>query len=96
MSLPPFADALKLLERERRAKLSPDPEALAEDDDEEPDAAGGRRDILGEMEIAARIMITGGDEREDARVTRADRLLIRNAIFLAARTVKEQGWGTRS
>jgi len=43
------------------------------------------------MEIAARIMITGGDEREDARLTRADRLLIRNAIFLAAKTVKETG-----
>ena len=52
-------------------------------------AAG--RDVLGEMEIAARIMITGGDEREDARMTRADRLLIRNAIFLAAKTVKEAG-----
>lgn len=43
------------------------------------------------MEIAARIMITGGDEREDAHMTRADRLLIRNAIFLAAKTVKEGG-----
>ena len=37
-----------------------------EDDEELDDEAGGR-DILGEMEIAARIMITGGDEREDAR-----------------------------
>ena len=36
-------------------------------------------------------MITGGDEREDARMTRADRLLIRNAIFLAAKTVKAAG-----
>ena len=40
-----------------------------------------RAGTYGEMEIAARIMITGGDEREDARMTRADRLLIRNAIF---------------
>jgi hypothetical protein len=43
------------------------------------------------MEIAARIMITGGDEREDARMTRADRLLIRTAIFLAAKSVKASG-----
>jgi integrating conjugative element protein (TIGR03757 family) len=91
VSLPPFADALKLLDRERRAKLTPDTEVLAEDDEEDPDEEGGGRDILGEMEIAARIMITGGDEREDARMTRADRLLIRNAIFLAAKTVREQG-----
>ena len=53
--------------------------------------SGGGRDLLGEMEIAARIMITGGDEREDARLTRADRLLIRNAIFTAARVVKAGG-----
>ena len=59
------------------------------DDDEEAEEDTGGRDILGEMEIAARIMITGGDEREDARLTRADRLLIRKAILLAATTVKQ-------
>ena len=48
----------------------------------------GGRDLQGELEIAARIMITSGDEREDARLTRTDRLLIRNAIFTAARVVK--------
>jgi conjugative transfer ATPase len=93
VSLPPFADALRLLDKDRHAKLITDPEALADSDDEdgEDDAEGSGRDILGEMEIAARIMITGGDEREDARMTRADRLLIRNAILLAAKTVAEQG-----
>ena len=90
VSLPPFADALRMLEKERRLRVITDPEALA-DDDEEADEEGTGRDILGEMEIAARIMITGGDEREDARMTRADRLLIRNAIFLAAKTVKAAG-----
>ena len=43
------------------------------------------RDLLGEMEIIARIMITGGDPREQARLTRADRLLIREAILDAGR-----------
>jgi len=88
VSLPPFADALHLLDKERRLSLPDDPETLA-DDDEEPEEES-ERDILGEMEIAARIMITGGDEREDARMTRADRLLIRNAIFQAAKTVREE------
>ncbi len=88
ISLPPFADALRLLGKERRLSLPDDPEALP-DDEEEPEEETGR-DILGEMEIAARIMITGGDEREDARMTRADRLLIRNAIFQAAKTVGEE------
>ena len=90
VSLPPFADALRVLQKERQHHLRLDPDTLVEDD-EDLDEEGTDRDVLGEMEIAARIMITGGDEREDARMTRADRLLIRNAIFLAARTVKEAG-----
>jgi conjugative transfer ATPase len=90
VSLPPFADALRVLQKERQHHLRQDPDAPTEDDDE-TDEEGSGRDIPGEMEIAARIMITGGDEREDARMTRADRLLIRNAIFLAAKTVKEAG-----
>ena len=90
VSLPPFADALRMLDKERRVHLAKDPDELIDDDDEVEDEEGGR-DILGEMEIAARIMITGGEEREDARMSRADRLLIRNAIFLAAKTVKESG-----
>ncbi|MEJ1472401.1 MAG: conjugative transfer ATPase [Candidatus Sedimenticola sp. (ex Thyasira tokunagai)] len=90
VSLPPFADALRVLQKERQHHLRQDPDALA-DDAEELEEEGTGRDVLGEMEIAARIMITGGDEREDARMTRADRLLIRNAIFMAAKTVKESG-----
>ncbi|MCU7870805.1 MAG: conjugative transfer ATPase [Candidatus Thiodiazotropha sp. (ex Lucinoma borealis)] len=89
VSLPPFADALRVLQKERQHHLREDPDALVDDD--ELDEEGTGRDVLGEMEIAARIMITGGDEREDARMTRADRLLIRNAIFMAAKTVKEAG-----
>ena len=92
VSLPPFADALRLLDRRHAFNpLDVDESTLEEtlDEDEEAEDETGGRDILGEMEIAARIMITGGDEREDARLTRADRLLIRNAIFLAAKTVQE-------
>ena len=91
VSLPPFADALTLLDRERRIRLATDPEAVPDSEDEEEGGEGPGRDVLGEMEIAARIMITGGDEREDARMTRADRLLIRNAILLAAKTVSQRG-----
>ena len=39
------------------------------------------RDYLGEMEIIARVMITGGDAREQERLSRADRTLIRDAIL---------------
>ncbi len=91
VSLPPFADALRLLDRRHAFNPLEVDEAVLEAslDDEDVEDEGGSRDILGEMEIAARIMITGGDEREDARLTRADRLLIRKAIFLAAKSVKE-------
>ncbi|GEM_PF-6048657 len=40
---------------------------------------------LPEMEITARLMITGGELQEDARFTRSDRALIREAILHAAR-----------
>ena len=92
VSLPPFADALRVLQKERQHHLREDPDALAMTTMKDEEGTG--RDVLGEMEIAARIMITGGDEREDARMTRADRLLIRNAIFLAAQTVKESRPGS--
>ena len=64
------------------------PGAVRAGDDEEGASGHGAtgRDVLGEMEIAARVMITGGDAGEDARMSRADRLLIRNAILLAAKT----------
>ncbi|NIB39764.1 conjugative transfer ATPase [Pseudomaricurvus alkylphenolicus] len=88
VSLPPFSDAYEMLKRERaqQASFDEEPSAYEEasldasdnsDDDEE-------RDLLGEMELKARIMITGGDSKEEAVMTRADRLTIRRAIILAA------------
>jgi conjugative transfer ATPase len=81
ISLPPFADAIRLVET--RQSVDIDPCTDADDDD-------AHRDILGEMEIAARIMITGGDEREDARMTRADRLMMRQAIYKAASKARSE------
>lgn len=83
LSLPPFADALKLLDRPL------DPGAGLDDEDDSSDDA--RRDYLGEMELAARMMITGGEAKEEALLTRADRMLIRSAIIAAARHVQNTG-----
>jgi conjugative transfer ATPase len=83
VSLPPFSGAIKLAGN--GVAIVPDEAALDDEDDDEG------RDLLGEMEIAARIMITGGDAREDARMTRADRLLIRHAIIRAASDVRAGG-----
>jgi conjugative transfer ATPase len=98
VSLPPFADALKLLSEPGRRPNPIRAEDIirAEFEEEvspEEDEEDLHRDLLGEMEIAARIMITGGDEREDARLTRPDRLVIRKAILLAAETVQTAGRG---
>ena len=61
----------------------------ADKDDEEN--ADESRDIMGEMEIIAMLMITGGEEEEAKKVTRADRRMIRDCILHGARTaVKEQ------
>ncbi len=96
ISLPPFGDALKLLDEinaKQRDEQGKDVVRILEEELETDDDAleDGNRDLLGEMEIAARIMITGGDQREDDRLTRPDRLLIRQAILLAAHTVKTAG-----
>ena len=61
----------------RRAGRRPAPDASAMEADEQ-------RDVLGELEITARLMITGGEDKEEARMTRADRSLIRQCILDAA------------
>jgi conjugative transfer ATPase len=77
VSLAPFADAHRLVDQVHAT----DADAL--DDDHSGDE---KRDILGELEIQARLLITGGEEREEARMTRADRSLIRQCILDAARS----------
>lgn len=85
VSLAPFSDARRLVENPS-AVYTLDADAL---DDESPlDASPEdleQRDVLGELEITARLMITGGEDKEEARMTRADRSLIRQCILDAAR-----------
>lgn len=105
VSLPLFADchklvtdpALKELSHHNDQQLNDDETLIAEmekaelnkdDDDIETD---DQRDILGEMEIIARLMITGGKAQEDERMTRADEAMIRKAIILAAETTAKEG-----
>lgn len=85
--LPPFADAHQLLHvDETRLALSADelPDTDSESDEEQ-------RDILGEMEISARMMITGGDVREEAELKRADRAMIRRALMMGAKASHAAG-----
>lgn len=87
VSLPPFADALRLFDEAPVVEPQDDEDLDEADEDDEV----GARDILGEMEIAARLMITGGEDKEEARLTRSDRRVIREAIYEAAVAVKKQG-----
>ncbi|EHC5873758.1 conjugative transfer ATPase [Salmonella enterica subsp. enterica serovar Eastbourne] len=86
VTLAPFADAWRLVDTPGKVRTL-DADALDEEADkpvEEPDG-DEQRDVLGELEITARLMITGGEEREEVRMTRADRSLIRQCILEAAR-----------
>lgn len=89
VSLPPFGDAQKLLDDVdiNAVKSGNITEKDADQDENEDDDS---RDLLGEMEISALFMITGGEKREMDRVYREDRAMIRNAIIFAAETVLEQ------
>ncbi|VFR23886.1 Type IV secretory pathway, VirB4 components [plant metagenome] len=84
VSLAPFADARRLIETPGDMQTL-DADALDEEQSSEANEADEQRDVLGELEITARLMITGGEEREEARMTRADRSLIRQCILDAAR-----------
>ena len=79
VSLPPFADAYTMLDIEKAKVTAVDDSEHETREEEKP-----IRDLLGEMELKARVMITGGDPTEEARLTRADRLTIRQAIVDAA------------
>ncbi|MEO0436608.1 MAG: conjugative transfer ATPase [Pseudomonadota bacterium] len=82
VSLSPYADAHLVLDERAYGSVYP-----ADDDDDLDDAEG--RDVLGEMEIVATLMISGGEEREAARLTRSDRKRIQEAIILAAQTASQ-------
>ncbi len=94
VSLPPFVDALRLFDDtpivdvEDVAVSTGDDDTAEDIDDEDID---GTRDILGEMENAARLMITGGEDKEEARLTQSDRRVIREALYNAAVAVRERG-----
>lgn len=91
VSLAPFADAIRLVKSPEKVKTldADDLDVSDEHLNAKPEQEEDERDVLGEMEIVARLMITGGEEKEDARLTRADRSVIRHCILAAAKTCSE-------
>ena len=64
---------------------------VMEPDDANDDSDEEKRDYLGEMLISAIMMITGGEDAELKRMTRADRYLVTRAIIRAAVRVSNEG-----
>lgn len=87
VSLPPFSYAHKLVD-DVLTTLALNENDLPDIDDYEDD---DKRDYLGEMEISARMMITGGDAKEEHELKRADRAMIREALLMAARQTYDEG-----
>lgn len=93
-SIPPYKPALDLIDDDGNliqlhSAIEEVLEGEAELESASTDTAdGGQRDILGEMLIIARLMVTGGEAREEARMSRSDVGLLKTAILQAARNAK--------
>ncbi|WP_172111216.1 conjugative transfer ATPase [Citrobacter portucalensis] len=85
ISLAPFADAYKLIEAPVKAVDESELSERIEVEEMDDGDAEEERDILGELEIVARLMVTGGEAKEEARLERADRGMMREAILAGAR-----------
>lgn len=72
----PFVDAVQLVKNMGQAKVL-NASGVDASDQHLVDALAGmedeQRNIVGELDITERLMITGGEPKEDARLTRADR-----------------------
>ena len=98
VSLATFADAARLPEAAAVELDTDTPEDaqlaelgdVAEDDEDEP------RDILGELETVATLMVTGGEAKEVERLRRADRRVIRDAVIEAAKNARAEGAAPRT
>lgn len=89
VAIPPFAETIKLVSKVDEEKLTDfadDHESL-NDDLADWDSEDVTRDFIGESEIIARLMITGGEAKEEVNMSRSKRMVIRKAILLAANNV---------
>lgn len=78
-----IAESCEKLIQEQKDNLKPNSVNSSKEDNEP-------RDILGDMVLAALIMITGGEKREEDIIRRSDRMLIMDAIIEAAYFVRDQ------
>jgi conjugative transfer ATPase len=59
---------------------------------EEEEDDNKSRDYMGEMALAAQLMITGGEKKEQDNMSRQDRMLVLDALVRAAQSAKGEGF----
>jgi conjugative transfer ATPase len=102
-SLNPFAESKKLLTQFDKASdekikrlLEATEEELNSLDQEatesEKKEVSENRDYMGEMALSAQLMITGGEAKEEQKISRQDRMLILDALLRAAKAADAQGF----
>lgn len=100
ISLNPFADGVRVLEQldklsqQQKVKITEQIDEDIKHGDaplpEEESSGDEERDILGEMLLAAQLMITGGEEKEEVRFMRSDRMVLIDAIVEGAKLAKAE------
>ncbi len=103
-SLNPFAESHKMLaqaetlrlNQEKLAQLAAKEEQIIENAKEvisesEKVELVENRDYMGEMSLAAQLMITGGEQKEEIKIDRQDRMMILDALVRAAQAAKDAG-----
>ena len=91
VSLNPFSDSHIVVEDSRRLEERNNVDTNADDDEDNVITDDDQRDVMGEMLMAALLMITGGEQKEFEALNRADRGLVSTAIRECAFDKHEQG-----
>jgi len=95
-SIPPFANALKALEQNlTQEQIATPTETFSDlnaalDDGSFDDENDEPKDYLGEMELLAKILVTGGDAKKAEQYGVVELSLIRKAIMIAAQKCKDE------
>lgn len=108
VSLNPFAESAKLLEQiknleeesklewitEEEAHLTEELVAYHQDNvlSDSNGESEYARDYMAEMCLAAQLMITGGETKEQDKISRQDRMLIIDALILGAKNAEREGF----
>lgn len=80
VSLNPFSDSHKVVEDTLRLRERNNTDINEDEDEDKVITDDDQRDVMGEMLMAALLMITGGEQKEFESLNRADRGLVSTAI----------------